>query len=316
MKKFIPILAACGLLFSTAFAQDDLLDELKKEDSAVVKQDITIATFKSTRVINMHSTEITGLHNMQFMIIHHFGNVWQDGGFNNNFGRLLGLNAGFANTYMSFDYTPIRWMNLGLAFAGASSLEGTAKFKILRQQTGLHNYPLSIAWVSTARYDANKSVPTPNDFEWNRFSYLNQLLIARKFSESISLQLIPSWVHYNIISYGAGNTHDIFSVGMGGRVKLTHKTAITFEYSRQLNMYENVIDKSGEIVNYSPNLFSLGYDWDTGGHIFQFFISNSSYASNLFQLSTNTVKDNLGQWSLGFNLNRSYSMKKSVKATH
>jgi hypothetical protein len=314
MKKIIALLAtSCALLLNT-YAQDDLLNELVKEDSAKVKQDITIATFKSTRVINMHSTEMTGLNNLQFMIIHHFGNIWQDGGFNNNFGRLLGLNAGFANTYMSFDYTPIRWMNLGLAFAGNSSLEGTAKFKLMRQQTGQHNYPVSIAWVSTARYDANKSVPSPNDFEWNRFSYLNQLIIARKMSESISLQLIPSWVHNNIISYGAGNSHDVFSIGMGGRVKLTNKTAITVEYSRQLNMYENVIDKSGEIVNYSPNLFSLGFDWDTGGHIFQFFLTNSSYASNLLQLTTNPVRDNLGQWSLGFNLNRSYSMKKSVKA--
>jgi hypothetical protein len=262
----------------------------------------------------MHSTEMTGLNNLQFMIIHHFGNIWQDGGFNNNFGRLLGLNAGFANTYMSFDYTPIRWMNLGLAFAGNSSLEGTAKFKLMRQQTGQRNYPVSIAWLSTARYDANKSVPSPNDFEWNRFSYLHQLLIARKFSESVSLQLISSMVHNNIISYGAGNSHNVFSIGMGGRVKLTNKTAITFEYSRQLNMYKNVIDKSGEIVDYSPNLVSLGYDWDTGGHIFQFFLTNSSYASNLPQLSTNPIRDNLGQWSLGFNLNRSYSMKKSVKA--
>jgi hypothetical protein len=96
-------------------------------------------------------------------------------------------------------------------------------------------------------------------------------------------------------------------------MKLTDKTALTFEYTRQLNMYEDVIDKTGEIVNYTPNLFSLGYDWDTGGHIFQFFLTNSAYASNLTQLTVNPEKDNLGQWSLGFNLNRSYTVKKKVK---
>ena len=78
-------------------------------------------------------------------------------------------------------------------------------------------------------------------------------------------------------------------------------------------MYENVIDKTGEIVSYSPNLFSLGYDWDTGGHIFQFFLTNSSFATNVAQLSVNPIKDNVGQWSLGFNLNRSYSVKHKVK---
>jgi hypothetical protein len=301
------------MFITAAIAQDDLLGELQKEDSSQVKQDITIATFKSTRIINMHSTEITGAKNMQFMIIHHFGNLWDEKEGGNNFSRLLGMNAGFANTYMSFDYSPNRWLNLGLAFAGDMHLEGTAKFKLLRQQTGLHNYPLSIALVSTARANFSNAEPDPNGFVWNNYSYLNQLLFARKFSESFSLQFTPSWVHYNIIAYGSNNSHNIFSLGLGGRMKLTHKTAITFEYSRQLNMYENVIDKTGEIVNYSPNLISLGYDWDTGGHIFQFFVTNSTFASNIQQLTVNSVKDNFGQWSIGFNLNRSYGMKHSVK---
>jgi Membrane bound beta barrel domain (DUF5777) len=313
MKKICNIIAACFVLLSPAIAQDDLLDDLKKEDSAVVKQNITIATFKSTRVINMHSTEMTGVNNLQFMIIHHFGNIWDKDAGGSNLARLLGLNAGFANTYMSFDYSPKAWMNLGLAFAGNASLEGTAKFKLMRQQTGVKNYPVSIAWISTMRYEANHQVPAPNDLEWNRMSYLHQLLVARKFSDAFSLQFVGSMLHNNIISYGFGNSHNVFNVGFGGRMKLTDKTAVTFEYNRQLNMYKNIIDKSGEIVDFSPNLVSLGYDWDTGGHIFQFFITNSSFASNLPQLSTNPKRDSFGQWSLGFNLNRSYSMKKKVK---
>ncbi len=312
MKKILSLFVAFSMIFTAAMAQVDLLGELEKEDSAQVKQDITIATFKSTRIVNMHSTEMTGAKNLQFMIIHHFGELWDSKEGANNMARLLGMNAGFANTYMSFDYSPNKWLNLGLAFAGDVSMEGNAKIKLLRQQTGLHNYPLSIVLVSTARSNFSKSEPAPNGNEWNKWSYLNQLLFARKFSESFSLQFSPSWVHQNIIAYGSNNSHDIFSLGLGGRMKLTNKTAITFEYSRQLNMFKNVIDKSGEIVNFSPNLFSLGYDWDTGGHIFQFFLTNSSFASNLPQLSVNPVKDNLGQWSIGFNLNRSYSMKKTV----
>lgn len=312
--KRIALLTLVSLFFAgSLFAQDDLLADLKSEDSAKVKENITIATFKSTRIINMHSVEMTGEGNLQFMIIHHFGAIWDDKEGASNFGRLFGLNAGFANTYMSFDYTPIRWLNLGLAFAGNSTLEGTAKFKILRQQTGQHNYPVSIAWVATANFNASNQVETPNDFYWNRFSYLHQLLIARKFNEKFSLQFMPSLVHRNIVAYGYDNAHTIYSLGIGGRMKLTDKTALTFEYTRQLNMYEDVIDKTGEIVNYTPNLFSLGYDWDTGGHIFQFFLTNSAYASNLTQLTFNPEKDNLGQWSLGFNLNRSYTVKKKVK---
>jgi len=312
--KRIALLSLAGLFFAgSLFAQDDLLADLKSEDSAKVKEDITIATFKATRVINMHSVELTGAGNLQFMIIHHFGAIWDDKEGASNFGRLFGLNAGFANTYMSFDYTPVRWMNLGVAFAGNSTLEGIAKFKILRQQTGMKNIPVSVVWVSTANFNTSKSFETPNDLYWNRFSYVHQLLIARKFSNSFSLQFTPAIIHRNVVAYGIENAHTIYSLGLGGRMKLTEKTAITFEYNRQLNMFENVIDKTGEIVSYSPNLISLGYDWDTGGHIFQFFFTNSAFAANVTQLSVNPIKDNLGQWSLGFNLNRSYSVKHKVK---
>jgi Membrane bound beta barrel domain (DUF5777) len=313
MKRILLISFVSLFLSGNLSAQDDLLAGLVTEDSSKVKENITIATFKSTRIINMHSVEMTGEGNLQFMIIHHFGEIWDNSEGGANFARFLGLNAGFANTYMSFDYTPIRWMNLGIAWSGNTSMEGNAKFKWMRQQTGIRNYPLSIASLHTAHLEASQDLETPNDLYWNRFSFLNQLLIARKFSEAISAQLIPSWVHYNIVPYGNEDLHDIFSIGIGGRVKLSAKQAITFEYSRQLNGYDNVIDKTGEIVSYSPNLFSLGYDWDTGGHIFQFFLTNSAYASNIHQLSVNTVKDNPGQWSLGFNLNRSYSIKHKVK---
>ncbi len=313
MKKILSLFTAILLPVALVFAQDDLLGELQKDDSAKVKQDITTATFKSTRIINMHSTEITGYGNMQFMIIHHFGEIWNEKEGGSNFARLFGMNGNVASTYMSFDYTPIQWLNLGVAFAGLSNLEGFAKFKILRQQTGLHNYPVSIVWLANANFNASKSVVAPNDFGWNKFSYLNQLLVSRKFNEKLSLQVMPSIVHKNIISYGFGNKHSVYSLGVGGRYKINDKKAITFEYTRQFNMYKNVIDKTSEIVNYSPNLFSLGWDWDTGGHIFQFFVTNSTFATNINQLTVNQERTRLGQLSLGFNLNRSYAVKKAVK---
>jgi hypothetical protein len=313
MKRILLFSLASLFFAGSTIAQDELLAELKKEDSSQVKQDITAATFKSTRIINMHSVEMTGVGNLQFMIIHHFGEIWSKQEGFSNVARLLGMNGNYAGTYLSFDYTPIRWMNLGIGFAGNSTIEGTVKFKILRQQSGEHYYPVSIAWVSSTNFNASSSVESPNDFYWNRFSYLHQLLVARKFSEKFSLQFIPSMVHRNIIGYGYDNAHNIFSLGIGGRYKITEKQAVTFEYSRQLNMYDNVVSKTGEVVSYSPNLISLGYDWDTGGHIFQFFFTNSAFASNFPQLSANPVKDSFGQWSFGFNLNRSYSIKKTVK---
>jgi Membrane bound beta barrel domain (DUF5777) len=314
MKRILLLTLAGIFLAGTTFAQDDLLNDLKAEDSAQVKENITAATFKATRIINMHSVEMTGVGNLQFLVIHHFGEIWNSNEGGSNFGRLLGINGSTASTYISFDYAPIRWLDLGVGFAGFSTVEGFAKFKILRQQTGKKNIPVSMVWISTAHWNTSESAGSPNDLYWNRFSFLHQLLVARKFNEKFSLQLSGNMVHNNIAPYGlTGNEHNIYSAGIGGRYKFTEKTALTFEYSRQFNMYEDVMKPGGDFANYSPDLISIGYDWDTGGHIFQFFITNSRFASNIPQLSTNPELDDIGQFSLGFNLNRSYSVKKNVK---
>lgn len=312
-KRIIFLLLVCGL-FVRANAQDDLLGDLVKEDASKVKQNLTTATFKSSRIINFTSVEMTGKGNLQFMISHRFGQIWKEGKGWSNVAQLFGLNSGFANTYMSFDYSFTDWLNLGFATTGNAQFESWAKFKLLKQQTGQKNIPVSIVFYSLMHADASEG-PSPDDLTWNRFSYLNQLLIARKFSESFSLQLIPSMVHYNYVPYGINNTNNIFNIAIGGRMKLTNKTAITFEYSRQLNGYKNLLDESASAVNYKPDVVSIGYDWDTGGHIFQFFLSSASSATNIAQLSTNQNAIKPGNFSLGFNLNRSYGIKKLVQ-TH
>jgi len=312
-KRIIFLMLVCGF-FIRVNAQDDLLGDLVKEDASKVKQNLTTATFKSSRIINFTSVEMTGKGNLQFMISHRFGQMWKEGKGWTNVAQLFGLNSGFANTYMSFDYSFADWLNLGFATTGNAQFESWAKFKLLKQQTGQKNIPVSIVFYSLVHADASEG-PSPDDFTWNRFSYLNQLLIARKFSESFSLQLIPSLIHYNYVPYGINNTNNIFNIAIGGRMKLTNKTAITFEYSRQLNGYKNLLDESASALNYKPDLFSIGYDWDTGGHIFQFFLSSASSATNIGQLSANQNELKPGNFSLGFNLNRSYGIKKIVQ-TH
>ena len=117
------------------------------------------------------------------------------------------------------------------------------------------------------------------------------------------------------VPYGINNTNNIFNLGLGGRYKLSHKTAITFEYSHQFNGYENLLDESASAVNYVPDLFSIGYDWDTGGHIFQFFLTSTTSSQNIIQLSSNLNDYKKGNFSLGFTINRSYGIKNVVQ-TH
>ena len=145
---------------------------------------------------------------------------------------------------------------------------------------------------------------------WNKYSFMHQLQIARKFSDKLSLQLMPTLVYFNVVPYGVNNSNYVGSLGLGGKYKLSANKNFTFEYARQLNMYENLIDKNGNIVSYEPDLISLGMEFNTGGHLFQFYIGNTTNSSNIDQLARNTTNLKLRNWSLGFTLNRSLNLKK------
>jgi hypothetical protein len=289
-------------------------DPSSSEEPGKVKPKYAKNTFLSTSIINMHSVEMVEKSNLQFQVAHHFGIMWnKDAKAGQNFAQVLGLNSGIAKTYLSFDYSLTNRTNLGIAFAGNLAFEGWLKFKLLRQQTGLHNIPVTISWLSLAHANAledGTNDENPNYVAWNKFSYLHQLLIARKLSPKWSIQVMPSLVHYNIVPYGINNTNNIFSIGTGIKFQAKQNTGFTLEYSRQINMYDDVLDNSGNISNYAPDLLSLGIEINTGGHVFQFYIGNTTSASNIEQLSRNTnfIKD--GKFAMGFRLNRSFYIGK------
>lgn len=308
MKKILSFIIFSLPLTINSISQDA---PPEKEAAADVKKAKFVkGTFQSTNLINMHTVEMLGKNNLQFMVAHHFGVIWnKDAEAGQNFAQVFGFNSGIAHTYLSLDYSITNYANIGLALTGNSKFEGWGKFKILRQQTGAKNIPVTVGWVSIVNADALQNpVDTikENKLGWNKFSFIHQLLIARKFSSKFSLQLMPAFIHYNIIPYGINNSNNIFSIGIGGKYQLSENKALTFEYARQLNMYEDVIDRNGNIINYEPNLLALGIEFNTGGHIFQFFIGNTTSATNIEQLSRNTNKIKDGKFALGFRLNRGF----------
>lgn len=121
---------------------------------------------------------------------------------------------------------------------------------------------------------------------------------------------MPTMVYFNVVPYGINNSNSVWSLGLGGKYKLTANKNITFEYARQFNMYKNLIDKSGNVISYKPDLLSVGMEFNTGGHLFQFYIGNTSNSSNIDQLARNSSPVKFSNLALGFTINRSLSLKK------
>jgi len=300
MKKILSLLVCCLGFFAHSIAQDSAVAETKQAP----KQKFARATFNATKLINMQTTEIVGKGVKQFMVSHHFSYLWNKDAGSQNLAQFFGLNSGIAHTYVSFDYSPISFLNVGVAMAGGSKYEAWTKFKLLRQQTGLKNIPVSVAFYSLANVNTAKDASV--QLTANKFSFLHQLLIARKFSDKVSLQLMPTWIHFNVVPYGINNSNDVFSLGLGGKYKMTSTLNLTFEYARQLNMYKNIIAKNGAILNYQPDLLAVGLEINTGGHLFQFYIGNTVESSNIEQMAKNNSVIKEGNFAFGFTINRSF----------
>jgi Membrane bound beta barrel domain (DUF5777) len=305
MKKILLLLVFASCFCAVGFSQDSTDNQTQE----VTKKKFTRATFNSTRIINMQSVEIVSKGNLQFLISHHFDYFWdKNRNFKQNLGHLFGLNSGLAKTYLSFDYSPTTFANLGIAATGNATFEGWAKLKLLRQQEGSKGMPVSVSWFSMANiYTGTKE---PGEFIANRWSFMHQLLIARKISNKLSVQLMPTLIHFNEVAYGLNNSNNVLSIGMGTKYKATAKMNLTLEYARQLNMYKDVISKTGSIISYSPDLLTAGIEINTGGHLFQFYVGNTLDASAIDQLARNNSKIKDGQFTMGFTINRSLSLKK------
>jgi hypothetical protein len=305
MKKIFTLSILCLGLLTQSFAQTDTTAALVK---VAPKQKITKNVFSTSKLINMQTTEMGAPGALQFMISHHFSEIAPKGAESQMGAQLLGINSGLAYTYLSFDYSPVRWLNLGFAAAGSSKYEGFTKIKLVRQQTGLHNYPVSVAVFSL--FGVNTAPDKTITFVGDRFNYVNQLLISRKFNDKLSLQVMPTVVHYNKVPYGVNNDNDVYSVGVGGKYKVSDVVSLDFEYSRQLNMVENVLTSTGNIINYQADLLSVGVELNSGGHQFRFFVGNTTAGSNIDQLTRNTKSIADGNFALGFTINRSMFLGK------
>jgi len=282
------LLALFFLLGAPLLAQEDLLNEL---NSAVGEQtDYTFATFKSTRIINGNSIEQMKTRQLDFRVNHRFGTV--DGGAY----TLFGLDQAFVN--LSLEYGITDWLQVGIRRGTyKKTYDGSVKLRILRQSSGKKVMPVSITYFADAAVNTLKFTnPNIENVLINRLSFTHQLLIARKFNERLSLQLSPSFVHRNLVNPTEEN--NTYAVGFGGRYKITRRVGISFEYFWVGNTTANTD---------FHNSASIGVDIETGGHVFQLFLTNSTA-----MVESAFIPETRGNWldggiRFGFNISRVFA---------
>ena len=283
MKRKLLIFLFFPLIIS---AQDDLMLLLNDDTNYKIS-----STFKAVKIVNSQSVELVNKGDLLFLIQHRFGTL-NSGAYN-----LYGLDN--AQVRFGLDYGLNNWSSIGLGRSSfLKTIDANAKIKLVSQIKGENSFPFSIAWYSSAFFKQQiwKNMQAEDYLLSDQMSYVHQVLVASKINRALSVQLSPTLVHKNSII--KDDAHDLLSVGLGARHKLTSRISLNAEYFFQLNK-ENGI-----------NPLSLGLDIETGGHVFQLHLSNSAA---MFERAF--IHETNGEWSngdiyFGFNISRVFTLKK------
>ncbi len=256
----------------------------------------TYETFDDTRIVNGHSIETNAEGVLTFIIAHRFGPM------NSGPKFLWGLDN--ATMRMGFDYGVNKNLMIGI---GRSSIDGTidgfAKYRLLNQASGDKKVPISATLM--AGYAIKTKVFIEPTLDLNqKSSYTTQLLLARQFNQKFSAQLMPTFVHRNLVQSDESN--DIFSFGIAGQYQFLKNWSLSAEY--YLTPKSSLPDGSGVSGEYFQSL-SVGIQVDTKGHVFQFHVSNSAgMVERIF------ITETKGDWTsgdiyFGFNITRDFKVK-------
>ena len=282
MKFKILIIFLCFTCFG--FAQDDLLTEIDVESQSSTT---VSSVFKGLKIINFESTKLVGKGGFYFVVSHRFGSV------KNGFENLFGLDE--AVTHLNFIYGLTEGINLSASRSSNQKIyELASKFRIIKQS---ERFPFSVVGYTSVL--ANTALSTDNlpklEFK-HRLSYVAQLLISRKVNNKLSLQFTPTFFHDN---YVANDFQDNSQYGLifGGRYKIGKRWSFNLEYGAHLNRAKN------SLYN---NPLSLGFDLETGGHVFQLHFTNSQFMNANGVMGNSTGDWSEGDFYFGFNISRSF----------
>jgi hypothetical protein len=279
MKKNL-LLSLLLLLPIFTFAQDDLLAGV---DSIPTNEAVESA-FKGLKIVNIESTKLAAKGDFYFIVAHRFGSV-KDG-----FEGFFGLDN--AVTQLKFLYGFKEWLTVS---AARSELAYDFAVKYRLQSQIKDGFPVSIVGFNRLAFNntLKPSIYPKMKFE-DRMIYVAQVLVSRKVSNKLSLELAPTFFHENFVT-NDDQANSQYAIGVGGRYKLTNRWSINMDYAAHLNRAESSIYK---------NPLSIGVDLETGGHVFQMHFTSSQGIHEAGYLGQTTGDWTKGNVFFGFNLLR------------
>lgn len=258
-------------------------------------------TFEGTRGLSNHSTEMLYKRNMEFRVSHKFGDI---AGSNGGLQSFYGFDN-LADVRIAFEYGITDNINIGLGRSkGVNERIGVVdmfgKMRLMQQEK--NGKPLNITYVSALAFSyreasTDSTLSTNYQTSLDRLIFTNQIIVSRKFSDRLSLQVNAGYHHRNLVTYNDVNGM-IFTGGVI-RYRFTKTLGIITEYNHVWNRSS---------LTEQTNPLAVGFELLTGGHNFTLVVSNHKGVNENVFLS-NTTSDWLkGEWRIGFTINRRFKL--------
>lgn len=274
-------------------------DSLMKSLSADSVPETAIAAFKSSRLILSQTTTMTRKGDLDFKVIHRFGDI---GGSEGGSETFWGLDNS-TDIYLNLDYGISDRLNVALGRSKFEQLiDLQLKYAALQQAEG--KSPVALALVAKAGFTPYEVSTTVFDDFGNRFSYLTQAILSRKFSRDFSLQAAPTLLFRNVVAPG-GDEETLFALGAAARYKFTKRFGIVADY---YHVFSSFRDDNPNVDYASP--LGLGFEIETGGHVFTLtFVNARAIVENNF-IPNSTAEWSEGQYRFGFTISRMFTLSK------
>lgn len=299
-------------------------ENLPSENKAVKKKDekqqetrSQSPGFKGSDIINAVSTKTLGKGILDFTMYHRFDDLIGDKGGSQ---VLFGLDN-MRDVRLAFTYGFVKNISIGIGRSKGdwfnapyqeikNLYDGNIKILLFSQDTSKKKIPFSIAVYANTVYAAMKSQDIENSeakFEnfTDRFSHSCQLIVAHDFSKHLSIQLMPVYLRRNWVNTcpeTRWDELDIFTLGAGARWGFSDRIALLAEYYYVFSDYRQ---KNKDIYS---NPLAIGFEINTGAHIFHINLSNATgIIPNTFVPYTTSSWLKNG-FRLGFSISRKFNL--------
>ena len=275
-------------------AQDSLLNMLEDSMSSDISFPVK-GTFKALHLVNAYTIEQPAKKDLNFIIMHRFGAL-NEGAY-----TFFGIDNAFIRLGLDYGITDRLAVGIGRTSLD-KTFDGYFKYRLLNQTSGKNAVPVSIGIMATITNYTLKYPAKPFLNAKFRTTYVTQLLIARKFTDAFSLQVTPTWLHFNMVPT-RNDKNDVIAAMIGGRLKFTKRMSVSAEYNYLFPNQVNSFD--------GTNSLSIGFDIETGGHVFQLVFSNSRSMIEPQYITRTDGKWFDGDIFFGFNISRNFTFDKN-----